>query len=433
MATEGTSGLRSISHAWRALRHRNFQLFFAGQSISLIGTWMTRLATVWLVYHLTHSALMLGVVSVSGNIITFLLAPVAGVLIEGVERRRLIVWTQIAAGLQSLALAVLTLTNVITIHEVIALAALQGLINSFDMPARQSFIVQMVGDREDLSNAIAINSSMVNGARLVGPAIAGFVIALVGTGYCFLIDAMSYIAVVISLLLMRIEIKTVKHPATLLEQLREGWEYVSKFRPTRSILLLFGLVGLMGYPYTVLLPIFATKILHGDATTLGWLTGASGAGAFISAVSLALRKSVLGLGRNLQLAAGIFGAALMLFGLSHQLWSSLLCMLGAGFGMTQCMAIANTLIQTMVPEEKRARVMGYYTMTFFASMPLGSLLAGFLAQQIGAPHTVMITGAFCIAGCIWFAFELPAIRELVRPIYLDLGIIERPPLEAETT
>lgn len=388
---------------------------------------MTRLATAWLVYHLTHSALMLGVASFAGNVVTLLLAPFAGVVIERASRRRLIVWTQIAAGLQSLALAALTLMNVITVEEVIALAAVQGLINSFDMPARQSFIVHMVNGREDLSNAIAINSSMVNGARLIGPAIAGVVIALVGTGYCFLIDGLSYIPVIISLLIMRIENEVPqKHAATMPEQLHEGWKYVSTFRPVRSILLLFGLVGLLGYPYSVLMPIFATKVLHGNATTLGWLTGAAGAGSLVSALSLAVRKSVVGLVRKLQVAAGIFGVGLVLFGLSSNLWLSLVCLLGVGFGMTQCMAIANTLVQTMVPEDKRARVMSYYTMTFFASMPLGSLLAGFLAEHIGAPRTVIVTGSCCIVASIWFMFELPKLRAQVRALYQDLGILERP-------
>ncbi len=416
--------MSSISHAWRALRHRNFKLFFFGQSISVIGTWMTRLATSWLVYRLTSSALLLGIVGFAGQIITFLVAPFAGVLIERLDRRKLIVWTQIAAAVQSLALAALTLAHVITLTEIIALTALQGLINAFDMPGRQSFLVQMVEDRTDLGNAIAINSSMANGARLIGPAIAGVVIGIVGEGWCFLIDGVSYIAVIASLLLMRIEPLNIERKAsTMLEQMREGWDYVSTFRPVRTILLIFALVSLMGYPYSVLLPIFAGQVLHGGAYTLGWLTTASGVGALISALSLAVRKSVVGLTRMIQIASATFGAALILFGLSHTLWLSLILMVFIGFGMIQSSSVSNTIIQTLVPEDKRARVVGYYMMAFFGTAPFGSLLAGALAHRIGAPHTIICTGAVCIAGSIWYTLELPRIRAVMRPIYRQMGLI----------
>jgi MFS family permease len=413
----------SLSHAWRALRHRNFKLFFFGQSISVIGTWMTRLATTWLVYHLTHSALLLGIVSFSGQIVSFLLGPFAGVWVERLNRRQLLVWTQAAAAIQSLALAALTLAHVITLGEIIALTALQGLINAFDMPARQSFLVQMVDDRNDLSNAIAINSSMVNGARLIGPAIAGLVIAAVGEGWCFLIDGVSYFAVIASLLAMQIPPADRRHATSMLEQMREGWDYVRTFRPIRTILLLFALMSLMGYPYAVLLPVFAAQVLHGGVTTLGWLTGASGVGALISALSLAVRKSVVGLTRMLQIAAAMLGCALILFGLSQTLWLSLVLMVFAGFGLIQVASVSNTIIQSLVPEDKRARVMGYYTMAFFGAAPFGSLLAGALANRIGAPHTVILTGAFCIAGSLWFAIDLPKIRAIMRPIYREMGLL----------
>jgi MFS family permease len=416
----------SLSHAWRALRHRNFKLFVAGQSISLIGTWMTRLATSWLVYTLTHSALLLGIVGFAGQILTFALAPFAGVWIERLNRRKLLVWTQAIAAVQSLALAALTLTHRITIREIIALSALQGAINAFDMPGRQSFLVQMVEDRADLGNAIAINSSMANGARLIGPAIAGVVIAAFGEGWCFLIDGVSYFAVIASLLLMRIQPATIHRAATsMLEQMREGWEYVTTFRPIRTILLVFAVTSLMGWPYAVLLPIFAGQVLHGGPHTLGWLTGASGIGALTSGISLTIRKSVVGLTRMIQIAAAMFGSALILFGLSHTLWWSLLLMLFVGFGMLQGASASNTVIQTLVPEDKRARVMGYYTMAFVGSAPFGSLLAGTLAHWIGASHTVMVTGAFCLAGSLWFTFQLPKIRTVMRPIYQDLGLLPK--------
>jgi MFS family permease len=413
-----------MSYAWRALRHRNFQLFFYGQSISVIGTWMTRVATSWLVYRLTSSVLLLGVVSFAGQIISFALGPFAGVWVERLDRRKLLVWTQAAAAVQSLAMAALTLANVITLWEIIALTALQGLINAFDMPARQSFLVQMVEDRNDLSNAIAINSSMANSARLIGPALAGLVIAAVGEGWCFLIDGVSYFAVIASLLLMRIRPMEIRNSATrMLHQMREGWDYVRSFRPIRTILLLFSLISLMAYPYAVLLPVFATRVLHGGPHTLGWLTGASGIGALASAVSLAVRKSVVGLTRMLQIATAMLGGALILFGLSQMLWLSLALMVFVGFGMIQVASVSNTLIQVMVPEDKRARVMGYYTMAFFGSAPFGSLLAGMLAHRIGAPHTVMVTGMFCVAGALWFTFELPKMRSIMRPLYEEKGLL----------
>jgi len=414
----------AISHAWRALRHRNFQLFFFGQSISVIGNWMTKLATSWLVYRLTHSVLLLGVVSFAGQFISFALGPFAGVWVERLNRRKLLVWTQALAAIQSLALAALTLAHVITLWEIILLTAIQGLINAFDMPGRQSFLVQMVDDRADLSNAIAINSSMANGARLVGPAIAGLVIAAFGEGWCFLIDGISYFAVIASLLLMRIKpMELRRHTTTMLEQMREGWDYVRNFRPIRTLLLLFALISLMGYSYAVLLPVFAAQVMHGGARTLGWLTGASGVGALTSALSLAVRKSVVGLTRMVQIASAILGAALILFGLSNTLWLSLILMVFVGFGLMQCASGANTIIQSLVTDDKRARVMSYYTMAFFGAAPFGSLFAGALANRIGAPHTVIVTGAFCIAGSLWFTLELPKIRKIMRPIYRQMGLL----------
>ncbi len=419
-----------MSRAWRALRHRNFKLFFFGQSISVIGTWMTRLATSWLVYRLTHSALLLGIVSFAGQIVSFALGPFAGVWVERLNRRKLLVWTQAAAAVQSLAMAALTLAHVINLWEIIALTTLQGLINAFDMPGRQAFLVQMVDDRNDLSNAIAINSSMNNGARLIGPAIAGVLIGAAGEGWCFLIDGVSYFAVIASLLLMHIRpLEVRRHASGMFEQMREGWDYVRTFRPIRTILLLLAVVSLMGFPYAVLLPIFAGQVLHGGAYTLGWLTAASGVGALASGLSLAARKSVLGLTRMGQIAVAMLGVSLILFGLSHTLWLSLLLMGFAGFGLMQGAAISNTVIQSLVPEDKRARVMSYYTMAFFGAAPFGSLLAGTLAHRIGAPHTVMVTGAFCVAGALWFTFELPKIRAVMRPIYQEMGLL--PELDME--
>ena len=417
-----------FSHAWRALRHRNFRLFFSGQSISVIGTWMTRVATSWLVYRLTGSALLLGLVGFVGQIPTFLLAPFAGVWVDRLDRRNVLLWTQALAAVQSLLLAGLTLSSRITVWQILVLSAFQGLINAFDMPGRQAFMVQMVEDRQDLSNAIALNSSMVNMARLVGPSLAGLVIGAFGEGNCFLVDGLSYFAVIASLALMRVRpLPSRSGPAaSMLAQLKEGWAYVSGFVPVRTILLLFALVSLMGMPYIVLMPIFAAQVLHGGPHTLGMLMGATGVGALISALSLAVRKTVLGLGRMIPIAAGTFGAGLILFGLSHVMWLSMLLMLLTGFGMMQGMAASNTIIQTVVPEDRRGRVMSYYTMAFVGMTPFGSLLAGTLAHRFGAPHAVIITGAFCLAGAAWYTTQLKSIRSIMRPIYIEMGIIQSP-------
>jgi MFS family permease len=410
--------------AVRALRSRNYRLFFGGQSISLIGTWMTRIATSWLVYRLTDSPVLLGIVGFAGQAPAFFLGPLAGVWVDRWDRHRTLVVTQILSLLQSFALAALALLHIITIWEIVLLSITQGLINAFDMPARQSFVIQMVEKRADLGNAIALNSSMVNGTRLIGPAIAGVLIAAVGEGWCFLIDGISYIAVIVSLLSMRITVAQAHTPPRkVLAELYEGWRYVVDSVPIRSILLLLALVSLVGMPYTVLMPIFASDILHGGAHTLGFLMAASGVGAFASGVSLALRKSIVGLGRMIFLSAAIFGAALAAFSLSRTLWLSLILVPLTGFGMMQQMAASNTILQTIVHDEKRGRVMAFYSMAFVGMAPFGSLLAGFLAARIGAPKTLALGGVLCVAASLWFARQLPKIRELVRPIYRKLGIL----------
>ena len=420
-----------LSRAWRALRHRNFRLFFSGQSISLIGTWMTRIATSWLVYRLTGSALLLGVVGFVGQIPTFLLAPFAGVWVDRLNRRNVLVWTQVLAGVQSLLLAGLTLAHRITMWEVLVLSVFQGLINAFDMPGRQAFLIEMVEDRADLGNAIAINSSMVNVARLIGPSLAGLLIAATNEGYCFLIDGVSYLAVIASLLMMRVVppalvLQAGKRPSMMV-QLREGWDFVSAFVPIRSILLLFAICSLMGMPYTILMPVFASKVLHGGPHTLGFLMGAAGVGALIAALSLAFRKSVVGLTKVVPLAAGLFGLGLILFGLSHWLWLSLLLMVLVGYGMMEGMAASNTIIQTLVREDMRGRVMSYYTMAFVGMAPFGSLLAGGLAHMLGAPTAIVLTGSCCIAGAAWFTTQLKAIRTVMRPIYVEMGLLRPRP------
>ena len=416
--------LAAASHAWRALRHRNFRLFFGGQSISLIGTWMTRIATGWLVYRLTGSALLLGTVSFAGQIPTFLFAPFAGVWVDRLNRRQVLVWTQTLSMVQSLALAALTLSGSITIHWILILAVSQGIINGFDMPGRQAFLVQMVEDRRDLGNAIAINSSMVNVARLIGPSLAGMLIAATNEGWCFFVDGISYIAVIASLLAMRVHASEVKRPpASMGHELREGWTYVSGFLPIRTILILFAVISLMGMPFVVLMPIFAARVLHGGPHTLGFLMGAMGVGALVSALSLAARRSVRGLVRMIPIAAAVFGVGLIGFGLSHWFWLSMITVLIAGMGMMQGMAASNTIIQTLVSEDKRGRVMSYYTMAFMGMAPFGSLLAGSMARAVGAPWTVIANGACVLLGGLWFSTRLPALRRIMRPIYQEMGII----------
>jgi MFS family permease len=422
-AVTADSGLMD-GHAWRALRHRNFRLFFGGQSISLIGTWMTRVATSWLVFRLTGSPLLLGTVSFAGQIPSFIFAPLAGVWVDRLDRRQVLVWTQTLSMIQSLALAGLTLTHHITIAWVLGLSVMQGIINAFDMPGRQSFMIQMVEDKRDLSNAIAINSSMVNMARLVGPSLAGMLIAVTSEGWCFLIDGISYIAVIASLLMMRVKAApSRRNSASTLADMMAGWTYVSESLPISTILLLFAVVSLMGMPFVVLMPIFAAKVLHGGPHTLGFLMGSMGVGALLSALALAARKSVKGLVRMIPMAAAVFGLGLIGFGLSRVFWLSMIMVMIAGAGMMQGMAGSNTVIQTIVDEDKRGRVMSYYTMAFVGMAPFGSLLAGALAHAIGAPWTVIINGAAVLLGAAWFTSRLPAVRREIRPIYRELGIL----------
>ncbi len=426
-AASGIATSGGASHAWRALRHRNFRLYFGGQTVSLVGTWMTRIATSWLVYRLTGSALLLGTVSFAGQIPTFLFAPFAGVWVDRLDRRKVLVWTQALSMIQSLALAFLTLTGHITIPLILALAVMQGIINAFDMPGRQAFTIQMVEDPADLSNAIAINSSMVNVARLIGPSLAGMLIAATSEGWCFLVDGVSYIAVIASLLAMRIKVQQPRrNAASMWHEMHEGWKYVTGFVPVRIILSLFALVSLMGMPFVVLMPIEAVSVLHGGPHTLGFLMGAMGLGALSSALSLAARKSVRGLIRTIAFATLLFGVGLIGLGLSHYFWLSMFMVMVAGAGLMLGMASSNTIIQTLTSEEMRGRVMSYYTMAFMGMAPFGSLLAGVMAHAFGAPWTMIINGVFMLLGGAWFISRLPVLRRTVRPIYQQMGIIPMP-------
>jgi MFS family permease len=410
---------------WRALNYRNYRLFFSGQVLSLIGTWITTTATNWLVYRLTGSAVLLGVVGFAGQFPAFALGPFAGIFVDRWNRHRLLVVTQTVSMLQSFTLAALTLSGHITIELIIILSVIQGTVNAFDMPGRQAFLLNMIDSKEDLANAIALNSSMVNAARLIGPSVAGVIIATSSEGWCFFIDGVSYLAVIVSLLRMRITppARVTHARGSGVRQFKEGFAYAFGFQPVRAIILLLALVSLMGIPYSVLMPVFATDIFHGGPHTLGFLMTASGCGALVGALWLAARKSVVGLGRIIAGAACLFGGGLIAFSFTHVIWLALPLLTIAGFGFMVQMASSNTVIQTIVDDEKRGRVMGFYMMAFLGTAPFGSLLAGSLSSRIGAPATLRIGGTCCILGGLLFARALPDIRRAVRPIYVRLGIL----------
>jgi MFS family permease len=408
----------------RALRSRNYRLFFSGQAISLLGTWMQNLALSWLVYRLTNSPFMLGLVNFAGDIPTFFLMPFAGVFADRFNKHRIIVATQTLAMVQAFILGALVLTGAVKIWHLVLLNALLGVVNAFDMPTRQAFVVEMIEAKEDLPNAIALNSSVFNAARLLGPAVAGLLIAAVGEGYCFIINGASFIAVIAALLAMRIKERPI--PASVKDSLRllkEGFAYTFGFMPIRSIISLLALVSLMGMSYTTLMPVVAKTILHGGPRTLGFLMGAAGAGAFTAAIYLAARKSVLGLGRMIPLAAGMFSLGLVALSFSHHFLLALAFMPLIGFGLMTQMASSNTVIQTIVDDDKRGRVMAIYAMAFRGIAPFSALFAGALASRIGTLATLKLGGIICGLGAVWFATKLKALRKIVRPIYARHGII----------
>ena len=394
----------------RSLRHRNFQLFFSGQLISLIGTWMQNVAQSWLVYRLTGSSLLLGTVSFASQIPVFPMAPLAGMVADRWNRRTIVIITQTASMILAFILAVLTLTNRITVWEIVVLAALLGAVNAFDIPARQSFLVEMVG-RDDLMNAIALNSSIFNSARIIGPAIAGILVASIGEGWCFFANAVSYIAVIAGLFMMKIPARQAERAIkSAFDHIAEGFRFVRRTAPIRALLMILGLVSLVGMPYTVLMPVFAKNVLHGDATTLGVLGSAAGIGALIGALTLASRTRVHGLGKWVWMACASFGTFLILFSFSHVYLFSVLLLVPVGFSLMTQMGSTNTLVQSMVPDRLRGRTMAVYSMMFMGMSPLGSILAGAAADKIGAPMTVALGGACAICGAVAFARHLPKIR-----------------------
>jgi len=413
------------------LAHRNFQLFFGGQLISLIGTWMQTVAQSWLVYRLTGSSVLLGSVGFASQIPVFLASPVGGIVADRYNRHRVVIATQAASMVLACVLAVLTLTHTVTIPEIFVLAAVLGIVNAFDLPARQSFLVEMVG-KEDLMNAIALNSSMFNGARIIGPAVAGILVAKIGEGWCFLANALSYIAVIIGLLMMRVPHRAEPAAVSGFTHVMEGFRFVRNTAPIRAILLLLGLVSLVAMPYSVLMPIFADRILHGGARGLGILMGSTGVGALLGALTLATRTSVYGLGRWITFACTGFSVTLIAFALSRNFWLSTALLVPVGFCMMLQMSSSNTLIQAMVPDHLRGRVMSVYAMMFMGMAPIGALLGGALADRLGAPVTVSLGAVACLGGAAIFGMRLPKIRAEARRLIVAQGTVGGEPVREMT-
>ncbi len=417
----------------RALRHRNFQLFFSGQFISLIGTWMDSIAEAWLVYRLTGSSLKLGAIGFASQIPVFLLAPLGGMVADRYNRQRIVIATQAWSMVLALTLATLTLMHRVTIPQIFVIAALLGVVNAFDIPARQAFLVDMVG-KEDMMNAIALNSSMFNGARIVGPSVAGLLVASIGEGWCFFANGVSYIAVIAGLLLMRLDRPArLAHEASPLEHVIEGFRFVRHTAPIRSLLMLLGVASLVAMPYTVLMPIFADRILHGGARGLGILMGATGVGALAGALTLASKKGVSGLGRWVAISAGGFGLFLILFSTSRYFWLSTAILIPVGFCMMLQMSSSNTLIQAMVPDHLRGRVMSVYSMMFMGMAPFGALMGGFVAEHLGAPIAVAIGGTASIAAAIAFGIKLPNLRVEARQLILAQAMAGGEPAQEMTS
>jgi MFS family permease len=404
------SGNTGWTVALRALRHRNFQLFFWGQLVSLIGTWMQTVAQAWLVYRLTGSSLLLGSVGFASQIPIFLVAPLGGILVDRNNRRRVIVGTQSAFMILALLLALLTLTNTVQVWHIFVLATLLGVVNAFDIPARQAFLVEMVG-KDDLMNAIALNSTSFQGARVIGPAIAGILVARIGEGWCFFANGVSYIAVIAGLLLMRLPSSPQRRStASPMAHVIEGFRFVRQTSPIRAVLLLGGLVSLVAMPYTILMPIFADRILHSGARGLGMLMCATGVGAVLGALTLAAKTGVHGLGRWIALSGSGFGLSLIMFAFSKNFLLSVTFLVPVGFCMMVQMASSNTLIQAMVPDELRGRVMALYSMMFMGMAPIGALVGGALAARLDAPITVAMGAIAAMGSAAWFALRLPRMR-----------------------
>lgn len=409
---------------FRSLKYRNYRLFFSGQSISLIGTWMQRIALPWLVYDLTGSAFLLGIVGFAGQIPTFILAPVAGVLTDTWSRYKVLVVTQVVSMILAGLLAWLSLAGIIHIWSIIVISIGLGCVNAFDVPARHSFVIEMVEKKEDLGNAIALNSLMFNGARLIGPSVAGIMLAFTSEGVCFLINAVSYIFVIVSLLMMHVpEKKAREKKVQILKDMKEGLNYTFGFAPIKYIILLLGLVSLMSSSYQVLMPVLAKEVLHGGSNTYGFLMAAAGFGALLGALYLASRETILKLGRIIPLATLLLGTGLIVLSFSTIFLFSIVLMVFIGLGMMIQAAASNTILQTVTDDDKRGRVMSFYTMAIMGTAPFGSLMGGGLANIIGTPAMIMLGGAASVIGALFFLRKLPELKNIVRPVYIRMGII----------
>jgi MFS family permease len=409
---------------FRSFQYRNYRLFFTGQGISLIGTWMQRIAMPWLVYHITGSALLLGVVGFAGQIPTFLLSPVAGVLTDRLNRYYVLIFSQIVAMLQALALTWLYYSGNIQVWHIVILSVIMGCFNAFDVPSRQSFVIDLVEKKEDLGNAIALNSLMFNGARIIGQSVAGVLLATAGEGICFLANAISYLFVIGSLFMMKVPTrKKAKDNARIMEDMREGFKYAFGFPPIKYIILLLGIVSLMTMTYSVLMPVFAKEVLHGGSHTFGFLMGAAGIGALLGGLYLASKTTILRLGKIVPISAAVSGLGLVLLSISRYFPLSLLIMVITGLGMMLHTASSNTILQTIVDEDKRGRLMSIYTMAIMGTAPFGSLMSGGLAKIIGAPDTIFVGGVACMIGAVFFYLKLPHLEDITRPIYVKMGVI----------
>ena len=422
--SNGSQQKSNLGLMLRALKYRNYRLFFFGQGTSLIGTWMQQAAIGWLVYRLTGSSFYLGLVSFCSQMPVLFGSLIGGDFADRWPRRRIVIITQILAMIQAFLLTAMVALDGITMMRIILLSLFMGVINAFDMPTRQAFVSEMVDNEEDLPNAIALNSMIFNLARQIGPLLAGFLIGPVGESACFFLNGVSFLAVIYSLAAMRLTRSGgTKHNGTMFAGIKDGLRYAFGFVPIRSILIYTAMMSLVAVSYAVLMPVFAKDILHGDSRTLGFLMGSSGLGAFIGAIYLARRKSVQGLEKVVIVAAGVFAAGVIGFSFSRNLWLSLLLIALPGFGVMVQMASINTILQTIVDDDKRGRVMSLHVTAFIGIAPFGSLLAGFAAEHLGAPGTLLLSGCLTIVVMSLFAKKLPHIRRLIHPIYVRKGII----------
>ncbi|MHB1921680.1 MAG: MFS transporter [Chitinophagaceae bacterium] len=394
-----------LPHIYRSLKYRNYRLYFTGQSISLIGTWMQRMAVSWLIFRVTHSAYMLGLAAFASQFPTFILSPYAGVITDRYNRHRILLITQTASMIQASILAYSVLSGHFTITEILLLSALLGTINSFDIPSRQSLMIDLVEDRAQLSNAIALNSTMVNFAKLIGPAIAGVLLATVGEGICFLLNALSFLAVITSILLLRIPKRKIKkNQKNMIGAFREGLAYLRRSVSIKGVIGMLAMMSLVGMPYATLVPIFAKDIFHGNASTYGWLTSAAGLGALGGAFYLASLRSNESLIRVIAFSSALLGVGLWLFAATGFLVIGLLSIMATGFAMMTLIAATNTAIQTTVSDHMRGRVLSFYVMAFQGMQPIGSFLAGNIAHRIGASETVMGQAVLCLLGTLGFIY-----------------------------